>query len=169
MKRAEILGECPLPALRLLEVAAVEGDDLPGQVVVSGGNLHGKRCHFLRRAEAPAGISSASWARSSAEKQAFISVSITPQAIALTWMLLGASSLARARVKELMPPLQAEYATSQEAPTFPQIEEMFKIFPDFWWIMCGRASLLAEKTEVRLTPMMRFHSSMGHIFQQTDM
>ena len=47
-----------------------------------------------------------------------------------------------------------------QAPTFPQIEEMFKIFPDFWWIMCGRASLLAEKTEVRLTPMMRFHSSM---------
>ena len=60
----------------------------------------------------------------------------------------------------MMPPLQAEYATSQEAPTFPQIEEMFKIFPDFWCIMCGRASLLAEKTEVRLTPMMRFHSSM---------
>ena len=55
MKRAEILGECPLHPLRLLEVAAVEGDDLPGQVVVSGGNLHGKRCHFLRRAEAPGG------------------------------------------------------------------------------------------------------------------
>ena len=55
MKRAEILGECPLPALRLLEVAAVEGDDLPGQVVVSGGNLHGKRCQFLRRAVAACG------------------------------------------------------------------------------------------------------------------
>ena len=55
MKRAETRGECLQPALRLLEVAAVEGDDLSGQVVVSGGNLHGKRCHFLRRAEAPGG------------------------------------------------------------------------------------------------------------------
>ena len=81
----------PVACAAAPKLAAVEGDDLPGQVVVSGGNLHGKRCHFLRRAEAPGGISSASWARSSAEKQAFISVSITPQAIALTWMLLGAA------------------------------------------------------------------------------
>ena len=56
----------------------------------------------------PAGISSASSARSSSEKQAFICVSMTPQAIALTWILLGASSFASAFVKELMPPLHAE-------------------------------------------------------------
>jgi hypothetical protein len=37
-----------------------------------------------------------------------MSVSITPQAIALTWMLLGASSFANARVSPHTPALEAE-------------------------------------------------------------
>nr|DAP49452.1 MAG TPA: hypothetical protein [Caudoviricetes sp.] len=56
----------------------------------------------------PAGISSSSTTRSSSESQAFISVSIAPGAIALTWMFEGASSLASAFVKALTPPLAAE-------------------------------------------------------------
>ena len=47
----------------------------------------------------PEGISSARAARSSSFSRAFISVSMTPQAMALTWILLGASSLARAFVR----------------------------------------------------------------------
>ena len=41
-------------------------------------------------------------------------VSMTPQAMALTVILLGASSLARAFVKEFRAPFDAEYATSME-------------------------------------------------------
>ena len=56
-----------------------------------------------------------------------MSVSITPQEIALTEILLGATSFASDFVKELTPPFVVEYATSHEAPFFPHIEEMFKI------------------------------------------
>jgi hypothetical protein len=56
----------------------------------------------------PAGISSHISRISSFEKQAFIGVSIIPQASAFTEMLLGASSLASAFVNRLMPPLAAE-------------------------------------------------------------
>jgi hypothetical protein len=37
-----------------------------------------------------------------------MAVSMTPQAMALTWMLLGASSLASALVNAFMPPFEAE-------------------------------------------------------------
>ena len=56
---------------------------------------------------------------------------MTPQAMALTVILLGASSFASAFVKLLTPPLEAEYATSQDAPVLPQTEEMLMIQPDF--------------------------------------
>ncbi len=61
-----------------------------------------------------------------------MSVSITPQAMALTLMPEGANSLAKALVNELTPPpLLAEYATSHEAPPSlpPHIEEIFIIEP----------------------------------------
>ena len=56
----------------------------------------------------PAGISSARAAFSSASRRSFITVSMTPQAIALTWILLGASSFASARVRPFRPDLVAE-------------------------------------------------------------
>ena len=55
---------------------------------------------------------------------------MTPHAIAFTWTLLGASSFARAFVNPLIPDLDAEYATSQEAPESPHIEEMLMILPE---------------------------------------
>ena len=55
-----------------------------------------------------AGISCRRESRSSGDNALFMAVSMTPQAMALTWMLLGASSLARALVKALIPPLVAE-------------------------------------------------------------
>ena len=55
-----------------------------------------------------AGISPFRISISSTEKHLFISVSITPQASALTWLLLGANSLASAFVKLFSPPLDAE-------------------------------------------------------------
>ena len=45
---------------------------------------------------------------SSASRRSFITVSMTPQAIALTWILLGASSFASARVRPFRPDLVAE-------------------------------------------------------------
>ena len=42
---------------------------------------------------------------------------MAPNAIAFTCILLGASSFASAFVKLLIPPLEAEYAVSHEAPT----------------------------------------------------
>ena len=89
----------------------------------------------------PAGISSVNSSRSSCEKHLFISVSIKPQVIALTRMPLGASSLARAFVKELMAPFEAEYATSVEAPTVPHMDEMLIIMPSCEGIISLIASL----------------------------
>ena len=54
---------------------------------------------------------------SSTDKFEFILVSISPGAIALTVIPLGANSFASALVRPITPALAAEYATSQEAPT----------------------------------------------------
>ena len=54
---------------------------------------------------------------------------MTPQAIAFTGICDGASSLPSALVNAFIPPLQAEYATSQDAPTLPQTEEICSIRP----------------------------------------
>jgi len=86
-------------------------------------------------------------------------VSMVPQAMALTEIPLGATSLASAFVKELTAPLLAEYATSQEAPTFPQTEEMLRIRPDFLCSISGRAYLQQEKTEERLVFITCCHCS----------
>lgn len=56
----------------------------------------------------PAGISSAREDSSSKSRWLFMLVSIAPKAIALTEILLGASSLARAFVKLLIAPFVAE-------------------------------------------------------------
>ena len=85
-------------------------------------------------------------------------VSITPQAIPLTAMQLGASSLARALVKALTPPFEAEYATSQDAPMFPQTEEIFKIWPYLPCTILGIARLQQQNTEVRFVFIIRSHS-----------
>ena len=83
-----------------------------------------------------------------------LAMSIAPQAMALTWMLLGASSLARALVKASTPPLEAEYATSVEAPTRPQTDEIFIILPDLRLSIIGITSLLQLNTEVKFTCIM---------------
>ena len=56
----------------------------------------------------PNGISSLRAAMSSEVSSLFMSVSIAPKAMALTEILLGASSFANALVKLLMAPLVAE-------------------------------------------------------------
>lgn len=60
--------------------------------------------------------------------------------MALTWIFEGASSLAKAFVKELIAPLVAEYATSHEAPTFPHTEEMLIILPEWLCKKWGTSS-----------------------------
>ena len=64
---------------------------------------------------------------------------MTPHAIAFTWTLLGASSLASALVNPLMPDFEAEYATSQEAPEMPHIEEILMILPERFDTIGGMA------------------------------
>ena len=54
---------------------------------------------------------------------------ITPGAMQFTVIPLGASSFARAFVRPIIPALDAEYTTSQEAPTSPQIDDIFIILP----------------------------------------
>ena len=87
---------------------------------------------------------------SSCEKQAFMDVSIVPQAMAFTAMLLGASSFPRAWVNAFSPPLVVLYATSQEAPLNPHMDEMLIICPCLLLTICGMISLQQLKTEVRL-------------------
>jgi len=65
----------------------------------------------------------------------FISVSITPGAMQFTVIPDGPTSLASAFVNPIIAAFDAEYATSQEAPQIPQIEEMFIIEPLFLFIM----------------------------------
>ena len=95
--------------------------------------------------------------RSSSEKQRFISVSITPQAMAFTWIFEGASSFPSAFVKALIPPLHAEYATSQDAPTLPQTDEIWMILPDLELTICGITSFENENTDVRLFATILFN------------
>ena len=66
---------------------------------------------------------------------------MTPQAMAFTAMELGASSLERALVKAFMPPLDAEYAVSKDAPTFPHTEEILSILPECFLSIRGIACL----------------------------
>lgn len=59
----------------------------------------------------------------------FISVSITPGAIAFTLIPKEATSFAKALVNKFNPPFVVEYTTSQEAPLSPHIEEILIILP----------------------------------------
>ena len=61
----------------------------------------------------------------------FILVSITPGAMAFTLILLNASSLAKAFVKEFIAPFDAEYKTSQAAPSPPQTDDILIMLPSF--------------------------------------
>ncbi len=74
--------------------------------------------------------------------------------MALTCILLGASSLASAFVNALTPPFVAEYATSAEAPVQPQTDEIFIILPDLRLSIIGITSLLQLNTEVKFTCIM---------------
>ena len=69
-----------------------------------------------------------------------MSVSTTPGATQFTVMPEGATSLASALVRPMTPALAAEYATSQEAPTCPHMEERVTMRPSFRWSMGGRAA-----------------------------
>ena len=89
----------------------------------------------------------------------FISVSITPGAIALTLIFDGPSSLAKAFVIPLIPALDTEYATSQEAPIIPHIEEIFIIQPLLLCIIFGNTSCIAKNAEFRFVPNISFQSS----------
>ena len=55
-----------------------------------------------------------------------------PGDMQLTLIPLGPSSFAKALVKPIRPALEAEYATSQEAPLTPQIDEILIILPDLF-------------------------------------
>ena len=87
-----------------------------------------------------------------------MSVLIIPQATAFTCMLLGASSFARAFVNALIPPFVAEYATSVEAPTQPQTDDIFIILPSWLPSIIGMASLQQLKTDVRFEVIILFQS-----------
>ena len=65
-------------------------------------------------------------------------------------MLLGASSFARAFVNVLIPPFVAEYATSVEAPTQPQTDEIFIILPSWLPSIIGMASLQQNIKHIRM-------------------
>ena len=61
----------------------------------------------------------------------FISVSMTPGQRQFTLTPDSPTSFARAFVNPMREAFAEEYATSQEAPTFPHIEEIFMILPYF--------------------------------------
>ena len=79
-----------------------------------------------------------------------MSVSIIPQTIVFTWILLGASSLAKALVKELTAPLLLEYATSHEDPTFLHMDEILIILPNLFLSIASMANFEQLNTELRL-------------------
>ena len=60
----------------------------------------------------------------------FISVFIIPGAILFTLILDGPNSFANALVNPFIPALLVEYATSQDAPVCPHIDEIFIISPE---------------------------------------
>ena len=68
---------------------------------------------------------------------------ITPGAMQFTVIPLGASSFARAFVRPIIPALDAEYTTSQEAPTSPQIDDIF--------IILQSSTCLFVRSRMRLT------------------
>src|SRR3712207_991049 len=105
------------------------------------------------------GISSTSSCFSSSESHLFIEVFIIPGDMALTLMLLGPSSFAKAFVNELTPPLDAEYITSQDAPTFPHIEDILTIFPVLFCNICLTTQLQQLNTPFKLVPIILSQSS----------
>ena len=84
----------------------------------------------------PRGVSPASLSSVSRPSTCTISVSITPGATQFTRMCDGASYIAKERVRPMMACFVAEYATSQDAPCSPHIEEMFTMQP-----ACSRSML----------------------------
>ena len=83
----------------MLLPASVKSKDLSGEIGWRLDELEDKFCDFLRLAQTVGGNLFPEAFISSGEKQWFMAVSITPQEMALTWILLGASSLARAFVR----------------------------------------------------------------------
>ena len=111
--------------------ASVNREDLTGQIGRRGGELPGERSYFL-------GLAIASHRDILFQCSALLCVKAAVHARVddttgdgINGDIAGRSSFARAFVKLLTPPLEAEYATSQEAPTLPQTEEILMIQPDF--------------------------------------
>ena len=65
----------------------------------------------------------------SRDSSQFISVLISPGEMELTRILLCPSSFANALVKPIRPALEAEYATSHEAPVLPQMDDILIMLP----------------------------------------
>ena len=88
------------------------------------------------------GVSSIIDAITSSVSDAFISVRITPGAIAYTVIPEGPTSLASALVKPRSAALVVEYATSHDAPICPHIEDTLMILPCFFCIISGKISFV---------------------------
>ena len=70
----------------------------------------------------------------------------------LTRMWEGASSSARDRVSPTRAALVQAYATSQEAPRSPQMEEMLTMQPAFSWSIWGSTAWMVFRAPLRFTP-----------------
>ena len=91
-----------------LQKSPVQGDDLSRQIGGGLSQLQGQEGDFFRGSQPVSRDFVDQRLHFPSEKQRFMSVSMTPQAMALTWILLGASSFASAFVRLLTAPLEAE-------------------------------------------------------------
>ena len=73
--------------------ASVKSKDLSGEIGWRLDELEDKFCDFLRLAQTVGGNLFPEGAHFLGEKQWFMAVSITPQEMALTWILLGSQLL----------------------------------------------------------------------------
>ena len=104
------------------------------------------------------GVSSQMPDMTSASKQRVMSVSTNPGATQFTRMPLGATSLASAFVYPITAALEAEYATSQEPPVTPHMEEIFTIAPRFCETISGNTALVTRNIPVTFVSITRCQS-----------
>ena len=94
-------------SLTPLNPSPIQPNNLSGQIRILISQVVDQIGHLLRLSKASGGNLFDQGNESSSRKR-FISVSMAPHATAFTWTLLGASSLASALVKALIPPFVAE-------------------------------------------------------------
>src|SRR3984885_13218418 len=90
---------------------------------------------------------------------AVMSVSIHPGAIAFTWMLCGASSIAMDLVNCTIAPFAALYEGTIADPKYEYMLPMLIIFPLFCLSIDAAASLESRKAALRWVSMMLSQSS----------